>query len=101
MSTCAPSDASRKSLLAAGKRIAISGAGISGTALALALEQACKARGINPMPAITIYERDASANARENVGYSFSLKQEGETGPGGLQASTFVLILFSKLQRLG
>ena len=47
------------------------------------------------MPAITIYERDASANARENVGYSFSLKQEGETGPGGLQASMTLLVIFS------
>jgi 2-polyprenyl-6-methoxyphenol hydroxylase-like FAD-dependent oxidoreductase len=69
----------------AGKRIGISGAGVGGTAFALALEQACKARGISPMPIIKIFERDASPSARENLGYSFSLKQEGRSGPGGLQ----------------
>jgi len=72
--------------LTAGKRIAVSGGGIGGTAFALALEHACKARGITPMPVITIFERDATPTEREKLGYSFSLMQDGETGPGGLQA---------------
>ncbi len=71
----------------AGKRIAVAGAGIAGTAFALALRQACVARGISPMPVIRIFEREASPTARENLGYAFSLMQDGKTGPGGLQAN--------------
>ena len=58
-----------------GKRIGISGAGIGGSAFALCLEQACKMRGINPMPIISIYERDTSPSDRENLGYSFSVME--------------------------
>ncbi|KAK9809467.1 hypothetical protein WJX73_000614 [Symbiochloris irregularis] len=71
----------------AGKRVAISGAGIGGTTFALALEKACKARGVKPLPSITIYERDANASDRENLGYSFSIMQagQGKAALGGLQ----------------
>ena len=63
-----------------GQRIGISGAGIGGAAFALALEQACKARGISPMPVIKIFERDESPSAREDLGYSFTLDSEGNNG---------------------
>ena len=62
-------------MICAGKRIGISGAGIGGSAFALCLEQACKMRGINPMPIISIYERDANPSDRENLGYSFSVME--------------------------
>ena len=72
----------------AGKRISISGAGIAGTAFALALKQACKARGVSPTPIIKIFERDASPTARESLGYSFSLFQNGDDEvSGGLAVS--------------
>lgn len=63
------------SLVYIGKRIAISGAGVGGTAFVLALEQACKSRGISPMPIIKLFERDNSPFARENLGYSFSIRE--------------------------
>ncbi|KAK9864789.1 hypothetical protein WJX84_005645 [Apatococcus fuscideae] len=69
----------------AGKRIAVSGAGIGGSAFALALEQACRLSRITPLPTIKVFERDANASARENIGYSFSLREHADAGSGGLQ----------------
>ncbi len=66
----------------AGKRVAVAGAGIAGTAFALALEQACRLHRISPMPVIQLFERDASATARAGLGYSFSLRDD--SGLGGL-----------------
>ncbi len=66
----------------AGKRIAVAGAGIAGTAFALALEQACRLHRISPMPVIQLFERDASATARAGLGYSLSLRND--SGLAGL-----------------
>lgn len=67
--------------------IGVAGAGIAGTAFALALEQACDAKGIIPKPTITIYERDSDPSARGSLGYAFSIVDQGH-GAGGLAVNT-------------
>lgn len=60
----------------------------------MALEQACKASKISPMPVITIFERDASPSVREALGYSFSLREHSKGGSGGLQVTPGIQALW-------
>ncbi len=62
--------------------MAIAGAGLAGLAFALSLLQHCKQSGVTPLPKITIFDRDASAEARIGQGYLLTVRSD----TGGLQA---------------
>lgn len=66
----------------AGKEIATAGAGLAGLAFALSLLQQCKEQGVTPLPKLTLFDRDASAEARAGQGYFLTVRSD----TGGLQA---------------
>jgi hypothetical protein len=67
-----------------GKNVAVAGAGLAGLAFGLSLLKQCHEQGVSPLPKITLFDRDASADAREGQGYFLNVRSD----TGGLQAST-------------
>lgn len=68
-----------------GKKIIIVGAGIGGLTFAIALQQFLEKTNekIDPLPSITVYERDTSSDAIGREGYSLSIR--GDPLSGGMQ----------------
>lgn len=65
------------------KKIIISGAGIGGLALAIALRKQWPQYTAAPFPELTVYERETQQNAIGREGYSQSIRSDA---PGGIQA---------------
>jgi 2-polyprenyl-6-methoxyphenol hydroxylase-like FAD-dependent oxidoreductase len=65
-----------------GKKIIVAGAGIGGLTFCIALQQLIDEK-IEPPASITVYERDASADAIGREGYSLSIR--GDPLSGGMQ----------------
>ena len=58
----------------AGKDVTVAGAGLGGLAFSLSLLKLCREQAIKPLPRITLFERDASAEARLGQGYFLSVR---------------------------
>ena len=66
--------------LDADKRIAVVGAGLGGIAFAIGVRRLCQELDLS-VPDVQVFERDASAVARTDEGYSLSVRSDS----GGLQ----------------
>ena len=63
----------------AGKHIIVAGGGIGGLTFCIALQQLVD-ENIQPLPSITVYERDTSVDAIGREGYSLSIRSDALSG---------------------
>lgn len=81
-----------------GKRIIVSGAGISGITFCLALKEFLgeSSERIDPLPSIVVYERETSADAIGREGYSLSIRSDPFSG--GMQILQKLSVLNQMLE---